>query len=346
MQRTGTANRESTLRSRVAAWAIGLVAAAALSGCSVNPATGERIFTLYSWDQETQLGAQAFAPMVQEYGGEVSDPVLRDFTTRVGLSLVPHVEDGVPELPWSFTLLDSDVINAFALPGGKVFMSRGLAEQFTSEAEFAAVIGHEIGHVTARHGNQRMSQQAAFTTGLTIGALAVDAAGDGSKIGQYGKLAIPALNIGGNVVLLSYGRDQELEADMLGVRYMVRAGYDPIGALGVQQLLKQASGGAGGGAFGDLLATHPSSDSRIDQIQSLLRGQYAYTQNNPEFREFGDRYAREFLSRLSALPSPEHPAPGSRGALMLAAQRGHGHDPALAVAGGPMSWCWHCINAN
>lgn len=319
---------------------VGLVLTLVLAGCSVNPATGERIFTLYSWDQETQLGAQAFAPMVEQYGGEVTDPFLRDYTTRIGQALVPHIEDGVPDLPWSFTLLDSDVINAFALPGGKVFMSRGLAEQFTSEAEFAAVIGHEIGHVTARHGNQRISQQTAFTTGLTIGALAVDAAGDGSRFAEYGRLAIPALNIGGNVVLLSYGRDQELEADMLGVRYMARAGYDPIGALGVQQLLKEASGGGGGGgAFGDLLRTHPSSDSRIDQIRGLLAGEYAYTQNNPRYQQFKARYEREFLRRLSALPRPSHPEPGTRGSLMLAAQRAHG------VAGGPASWCWHCATA-
>ena len=314
---------------RLAGMLAGVLVALGAVGCTVNPATGERIFTLYSWGQETQLGAQAFAPMVQEYGGEVPDAQLRDYTTRVGLSLVPHIEEGVPELPWTFTLLDSDVINAFALPGGKVFMSRGLAERLTSEAEFAAIIGHEIGHVTARHGNQRMSQQIAFTTGLAVGALAIDAAGEDSKLGQYGRYAVPALSMGGSVVLLSYGREQELEADMLGVRYMTRAGYDPIGALGVQMLLQQASSG-NPGPFGDLLATHPSSESRIAQIRSLLAGEYAFTQNNPNFQQHEARYQREFLGRLSKLPRPE-PREGGRGTLMLAAQVGHAP-----------SWCWHC----
>ena len=295
-----------------------------VGGCTTNPATGKRTFTLLSWEEEMAMGAEAAPQMLEQFGGEVQVAELDAFTDRVGFDLVAFVEPGVPTLDWEFYLLDSDVINAFALPGGKIYMSRGLAERMTSEAQFAAVIGHEIGHVTARHGNQRISQQIGFNIAVAAGAIAVGVADEDSAVREYGQIGLPVLAVGGNLVLLSYGRDQELEADMLGVRYMAKAGYDPIGALEVQQLLKQASGGGAQG-LDAFLSTHPPSDQRIDQIRSLLAGPYAYTQNNPEFEIHADRFEREFLSRLP-------PSDARRDDEAV-------YEFALS---NPASWCAHC----
>lgn len=297
-----------------------------IGGCSTNPATGKSTFTLLSWDQEMAMGAEAAPGMLEQFGGEVPVAELNTYTNRVGMDLVAFVEPGVPALDWEFYLLDSDIINAFALPGGKVYMSRGLAQHMTSEAQFAAVIGHEIGHVTARHGNQRISKQIGFNILIGAGAIAVGVADEDSALREYGQVGLPVLAVGGNLVLLSYSRDQELEADMLGVRYMAKAGYDPIGALEVQQLLKEASGG---GAVGleALYASHPPSDQRIERIQGLLAGQYSYTQNNAEFRVYAERYQSEFLSRLPASDARTDPMESQTFALRDAS-----------------SWCAHCTH--
>ncbi len=298
-------------------------------GCSTNPATGARSFTLLSWEEERAIGLEAGPQMTEQFGGEVNDETTRAYVNEVGNKLVVHVEEGVPDLPWEFTLLDSAVINAFALPGGQVFLSRGLAEKLGSEAEMAGVIGHEIGHVTARHGNQRMSKQIGFNIALAAGAIAVGAAGDDTALGRYGQLGVPALAIGGNVVLLKYGRDEELEADMLGVRYMSKAMYDPKGQELVMETLKAASGG--GGAPPEWLSTHPASDTRITRIQGMLAGEYAYTQNNPEYGMYPERYGDRMLSRLAGLPPAKHQA--------QAMAPGEGEGSLLAQTS---LWCAHC----
>ncbi len=305
------------------------VGAAAQVGCSTNPATGARSFTLLSWEEERAIGLEAGPQMTQQFGGEVNDATTRAYVNEVGAKLVTHVEEGVPDLPWEFTLLDSAVINAFALPGGKVYLSRGLAEQLGSEAEMAGVIGHEIGHVTARHGNQRMSKQIGFNVALAAGAVAVGVAGDDTALGRYGQIGVPALAVGGNIVLLKYGRDEELEADMLGVRYMSKAMYDPKGQELVMETLKAASAGASRPP--EWLSTHPASDTRIARIQGMLAGEYAYTQNNPDYGMYPDRYRERMLSRLSDMPPAAHQGQAAMGP--------EGEAGVLARAS---LWCAHC----
>ena len=143
----------------------------ALTGCTTNPATGAKSFTLLSWEEEKQMGAQAAAGLAEQFGGEVGDTISSDYVREVGQKLLTGIEPGVPDLDWEFTLLNDDLINAFALPGGKVYITRGLAEKLENEAEMAGVLGHEIGHVTARHGNQRISKQIGFNA--VLGAAAV-----------------------------------------------------------------------------------------------------------------------------------------------------------------------------
>lgn len=292
----------------------------ALVGCTTNPATGKKSFTLYSWEWEKQAGASAAAGLAEQFGGEVDEVIASQYVRDVGMKLVTGIESGVPDLDWEFTLLNTEVINAFALPGGKVYFTRGLAEKLDSEAEMAGVLGHEIGHVTARHGNQRISKQIGFNVLLAGASVAVGTSSSDSKTRRYGQVAIPALAIGGNVVLLKYGRDDESEADMLGMRYMERAGYDPSGQLRVMEVLLESSSGA---RSPEWLSTHPHPESRIEDIRGYLVGQYASTQNNPAYVLKPEEYEQRMLLPMRDLPPP---AKVEQTSLL--------ETPAL--------WCGHC----
>ena len=272
-------------------------------GCSTSPATGKRIVTLYSWDWEKQAGASAAAGLAEQFGGEVDDVIPSQYVREVGMKLVAGIESGVPDLDWEFTLLNTDVINAFALPGGKVFFTRGLAEKLDSEAAMAGVLGHEIGHVTGRHGNQRISKQIGFNVILAGASVAVGTSNGDLK--KYGRVAVPAIAIGGNVVMLSYGRNDESEADMLGMRYMERAGYNPIGQLHVMEVLLASSSG---NRQPEWLSTHPLPQSRIDRINEYLANEYAGTQDNPSFVTNKAQYKSKMLDRLNALPPAPEPS--------------------------------------
>lgn len=289
-------------------------------GCSTSPATGKRIVTLLSWEQEKKLGLDAAAGLAEQFGGEGSDVIPSQYVRQVGMKLVAGIEEGVPDLDWEFTLLDTDVINAFALPGGKVFFTRGLAEKLESEAAMAGVLGHEIGHVTGRHGNQRISKQMGFNFAITGASVIVGTSKSGSDVRKLGTIAVPALAIGGNVVLLSYGRNDESEADMLGMRYMERAGYNPIGQMRVMEVLLAAAGDA---RQPEWLSTHPHPESRIEAIRKLMGTKYAHTQDNPSFVFNRAEYSQRMLVPLRNLPPP--PSPQSTSLL---------NNPAL--------WCAHC----
>jgi predicted Zn-dependent protease len=314
--------REDTMNLRpFAATMLPTLALLSLAACTTNLATGKRTFTLLSRDEEVALGAEAAPQFTTEYGGKVPDDRLQQYVTGIGKKMAAETEGDNPSLPWEFTLLNTDVINAFALPGGKVFFTRGLAKELTNEAQMAGVLGHEIGHVTARHANQRISSQLLFNAGLAVSAVVVEASGNrrAQQIGGYG---IPALAIGGNLVFLKFGRDEESEADSLGMRYMSNVGYDPHGQLEVMQTLARLSKGA---SQPELLSTHPLPETRIERLQDELRSRYAHTQGNPGYQTFADRYKREFIDVLAKVPPP--PAPAKQGALNLR---------------DPVTWCAVC----
>lgn len=299
-----------------------------VTGCTTNPATGKRSFTLLSWEEERQMGAEAAPQFTEQFGGEVPNQQLQGYVSGIGLRMTEVVEEGVPDLQWEFTLLNTGVINAFALPGGKVFFTRGLAERLDNEAQMAGVIGHEIGHVTARHGNQRISKQIGFNIAITGAAIAVGVADEDSDVRKYGQYAVPAMAIGGNVVLLRYGRQEELEADRLGMRYMSRVGYDPVAQRQVMEILEAASAGPRPPEF---LSTHPYPESRIEQINKLLKTQYAATQDNPDYQLYAGRYQQQFLAVIKKLPAPPQAEQGAAGF----------EDPTIAL-GDPVTWCAHC----
>jgi predicted Zn-dependent protease len=246
------------------------------TGCSTNPATGRLQFNTMDREEEIRVGEEAMPGLVAEYGGTYPSPQLAAYVTEIGMKLASQVEDADKQaLPWEFTVLDSEVINAFALPGGKVFISVGLLREFTSEAELAGVLGHEVGHVTAEHAEERMGQAA---TASVLGQAAVAAAsvlGGDPGITQAASVLV---GTGGQGFLLKFSRDQESEADVLGVRYMIQAGYDPEGLIEVMTILKQASEG---GETMEMLSTHPYPETRLKRITALLETSYPGQRGNP-----------------------------------------------------------------
>jgi predicted Zn-dependent protease len=300
---------KSVLAGGPMTWVLGAAAAAVVAmsagGCSKNVATGKTILTLgMSRDREIALGSEAAPEFTKEYGGKVDNPRLQKYVTDIGAKMAAQSEGTNPTLPWEFTLLNTDAVNAFALPGGKVFFTRGLAEKLTTESQMAGVLGHEIGHVTAQHGAQRIASNTLFNAGVALGAVVVTSSGN-ERVREYGGYGIPAVALGGNLVLLKFGRDEELEADRLGVRYMSNVGYNPRGQLEVMQVLQGLSQGGSTPAF---LSTHPDPAARVEAIQNMLNGEYAHTQNNPKFQDFKERYKAEFLDVIATIPKAPAPA--------------------------------------
>lgn len=293
--------------------AAGLLLLGALaSGCTTNAATGEsRLAVGYmSTSQQIALGEDAMPALTKEYGGETPSKALQAYVTEVGAKMARETEANNPSLPWEFTLLDSPVINAFALPGGKVFMSRGLAEKMTNEAQLAGVLGHEIGHVTAEHIAERVQTQ----TGASLLAQVLSAAAGMGDSAALQQLTDVVVGYGGQGYLLKFGRDQELEADWLGMRYMARAGYDPAGQRQVMEILAGASEGPRPPEF---LSTHPHPASRISQIEELLRTDYAGVTGRPTHGLFEKRFEKRFLDPVSKLPPAQADA-GRRGVVSIA----------------------------
>jgi len=252
------------------------------SGCTKNPATGRRQLLLMSSSQEIAIGEQAKPQLINEYEGELT--TLRPYVSEVGNALVQHVEPQYKDLPWEFIALQSEQINAFALPGGKVFICKGLLVELSDEAELAAVLAHEIGHVTGQHVDERISHSMGVE-------LAIDLL---STTTEY-EFAVQAAQLFGTGYQLRFSRQQESESDELGLKYMVAAGYDPQGLIGVLEVLQSASQGS---QNMEILSTHPHPETRLAQVHELLAGPYSYTVNNPDFVLYPARYETNVLQPL------------------------------------------------
>ncbi len=277
---------------------IAILFASMLAGCTTNPATGRRQFDLIGRQQEIAIGEAAKDDLAAQYGGRIADTYMQAYVRDIGMSLVDHVEGNYGDLPWEFAVLDSDVVNAFALPGGKVFITRGLLVKLDDEAMLAGVLGHEIAHVTAEHADKQLSQSL-IVTGVVAGA----AVAAGQSESDFVRAGVPLLvGAGGTGFILKFGRNDELEADALGMRYMARAGYDPAAQRDVMIVLSDATGNAGGNRAGsggtpEWLSTHPFPETRIKQIEDRLARRFppedrAGLVRNP------DRYHANMLSRL------------------------------------------------
>ncbi|MBX6321399.1 MAG: M48 family metallopeptidase [Rhodospirillaceae bacterium] len=224
---------------------------ALLAGCAQAPVTGREQLIIVPQDQVAAAGAQASQEVIKEKG-IAHDPRLEAVIQRVG-PRVAQASDA-PNLDWRFVLIDDDTPNAFALPGGFVGVNRGLFKLVDSDAELAAVLGHEIGHVAARHHAERLSRQALVETGLS--------AVSGQVSPQLAPLLAQAATLG---VVLPFSREQEAEADHIGLIYMARAGYDPHAAVTVWQKFESV-----GGAPPEFLSTHPSPGNRVQELNALM----------------------------------------------------------------------------
>jgi beta-barrel assembly-enhancing protease len=232
---------------------------------SINPVTGEPQYVALSKDQEITLGLEAAGPMAAQFGGLERDSELQLKIDGIGQRIVSR-SDAV-KAPYDFrfrVLADTQTINAFALPGGQIFITRGLLDRMQTEGQIAGVLAHEIVHVTDRHGAEHIAK-AELTQGLT--AATVIATYDPNNPSTQSAAAMAALV--GQLINLKYGRNDELESDRLGVKYMAQAGYDPRGMLRVMEVLAEASRGRGG-APPEFFSTHPNPDNRLEKIQQAI----------------------------------------------------------------------------
>ena len=260
-----------------------------LQGCAVNPATGERQLVLFSEFREIQIGREADPEIVASLG-LLGDDGWQAYVQRLGETMALRSER--PDLPWTFRVVDDPVVNAFALPGGFIYVTRGILTHFSSEAELAGVLGHEIGHVTARHSVSQMSRAQLAQVGLGVGTILRP---DLAPVAE-------AAAAGFGLLFLSYGRDDEREADDLGLRYMTRAGYDPAAMAETFEMLADASGAReGAGRLPTFLSTHPDPLERRDRIARRIgAGEVS-----------GERIAREdYLDRLDGMPFGADPRLG------------------------------------
>jgi len=243
-------------RTVAAARSFFVTSIALLAGaCSVNPVTGNRELVLVSEQQELQMGEQAYFTSQQSQGGEYDiDPELTRYVRDVGHRLAA-VSDR--KLPYEFVILNNSVPNAWALPGGKIAINRGLLTELDSEAELAAVLGHEIVHAAARHSAQQV------TRGMLSQALVLATAVVASDT-DYGALAVGGAGLAAQLVNTRYGRGAELESDRYGMEYMARAGYDPQGAVDLQQTFVRLNDGHQPDWLSGLFASHPPSQERVE----------------------------------------------------------------------------------
>lgn len=225
--------------------------------CATNPATGERQLSLIGEESEIQLGRESDEQVVAVFG-LYEDDALQRYVNSVGQRLAAESER--PDLPWSFKVLDDETVNAMALPGGFIYVTRGILGHMSSEAELAGVLGHEIGHVTARHSVNQLSKQQ-LAGGLFAVGMAVS-----PELRQYGDLAGTGLGL----LFLKFGRDDERQADELGLRYMMRADYEASEMPGMFEMLERVSRLSEGGRVPTWLATHPNPEARERRAADLV----------------------------------------------------------------------------
>ena len=281
---------------------LALLISVALNGCAINPVSGQREMVLMSESQEIATGRQSHPKIIAQYG-RYDDPALQAYVTRLGTELAEHSHRS--GLIYRFTVLDSTDINAFALPGGYIYITRGLLAYLNSEAELAAVLGHEIGHVTARHGVRQQTASTAAGLGYTIASILIPELSSGPSSDLYGLLS--------NALLRGYGREHELEADRLGAEYLARTGNDPQAMIAVISVLKnqdefarqQATAeGRDHQGYHGLFASHPTHDKRLQQV--VAQANHLVVDGTPKTNR------QQFLNQIDGLVFGDSAAQGIR----------------------------------
>jgi predicted Zn-dependent protease len=232
-----------------------------------NPVTDETQHINISAEQEVALGLQAAPQMEAEFGGQSQDTRAQGLVDQVCTRIVQSTDAKTTDYPFECHLLgDTETINAFALPGGQVYITAALFNRLQTEAQLAGVLGHEIGHVVARHGAEHIAKTQ-LTQDLT-GAVVVASYDPSNPNSMY---AAQLAQLVGQLVNLRYGRNDEIESDRLGVRFMAQAGYDPRAMIGVMQILAESSEGGGQPEF---FSTHPNPENRIQRIEEAIAEEF------------------------------------------------------------------------
>lgn len=265
-----------------------LVAATLLAACGTNPVTGKREIQFVSEGQELQLGEKEYAPTRQAEGGDYElMPELTAYVNEVGQKLAAVADR---KLPYEFKVLNSSVPNAWALPGGKIAVNRGLLVELQNEAELAAVLGHEIVHAAARHGAKAQERGTLLQAGM---AAAQIGAAMGGMDQQLAGLVLGGAGVGAQLVQTRYGREHELESDLYGMRYMKAAGYDPAAAVTLQETFVRLSKAQGRSQdwLSGLFASHPPSEERVERNRQTAQ----------QLGTGGDLGTERYVARISPL---------------------------------------------
>ncbi|NWF55918.1 MAG: M48 family metalloprotease [Syntrophaceae bacterium] len=266
-------------------WILSASAAGTLVGCATSPVTGRTQLMLVSEEQEIQIDRQHAPFQISADYGQLQDKALNDYVRQVGQNLVSRTHR--THMPYSFQGVNATYVNAYAFPGGTIACTRGILLSLENEAELAALLGHELGHVNARHTAQQMSK--GMLTNALVGSVSAVA---GAMAGGLGQVAGALGSIGAGALLASYSRDNEREADALGMEYMVKAGYSPKGMVGLMDMLRNLSKSKPS-AIEMMFATHPMSDERYENSVKSAQVQYASSQKLPLYRErYMDQTAR------------------------------------------------------
>ncbi|HEX7336290.1 MAG TPA: M48 family metalloprotease [Gemmatimonadales bacterium] len=259
-------------------------------GCARNPVTGKSELSLVSESQEIQMGQQG-AKEVEQSIGFYKDPAVNAYVAEIGKRMAAQSER--PNLPWEFHVVDDAAVNAFAIPGGFIYVTRGLMSAVNTEAELAGVLGHEIAHVTHRHSVQQISKAQLAQLGLGVGSIL------SSDIAKFGQLASAGLGL----LFLKYGRDAEHQADESGFRYSLQQNYDVREMPKVFLTLGRMSEAGGGGRLPEWLSTHPDPGNRVKRIEKLLD-----TVRLDQRQLIVDR--EDYLRRLQGMSFGEDPRQG------------------------------------
>lgn len=244
-------------------------------GCAVTP------------EQELQLGLESHGQFEKEGGGAYPDQAVQSYVSAVGMEMARRA--GRPDMNWQFKVLNSDQVNAFAVPGGYIYITQGLLFRMQNEAQLAGVLGHEAGHIAYRHSAKSIETQR--YVGLATAGISVVAQQAGyATVGQVTELF-------SQLGMLRYSRDHETEADYAGLKYMTEAGYNPNGIVQLMQILQKASGG-GGGTLGEWTSTHPDPGNRVGYLTEAIKKDYAGLAQTGAYRDA--EFQQNVLSRRKA----------------------------------------------
>lgn len=258
-------------------WVTSASAAGFLLGCAANPVTGKSQLMLVSEDQEIEIDRQNSPYQFSTDYGSIQDKNLNNYINQTGkkISALTHR----PHMPYSFRGVNAAYVNAYAFPGGSIAATRGILIELRNEAELSALLGHEMGHVNARHTAEQMSK--GMLTNALVGGIATIA---GTQSTGLGSLASQLGMLGAGALLAHYSRDNERQADALGLEYMVKAGYNPNGFVGLMDMLKSTSQHEPS-AIELMFSTHPMSDERYSTAVKTVQTKYRHAQNLPFYRE-------------------------------------------------------------